>query len=200
MRIDKIIVGLILTLFIAQASEQKCLEGDARACFEYALPLVTGENAKVQDIRERGLSFMRKSCILGYAKACDNMGTNYYKDKSYIAARPYLESSCERGVKSACESLAVIYRDGHDIRQDDIKARIFFEKACDLQSGDACYNVAIIYRGGFGVEKNRVKEKAFYKKGCESGLQAGCDRYIELDNEDKGIETGVWATVKSWFK
>jgi TPR repeat protein len=92
-----------------------------------------------------------------------------------------------------------MYRDGHDVKQDDVLSRQFYEKACDLQSGDACYNVAIIYRGGFGVVKNRTQEKAFYKKGCDVGLKAGCARFTELDHEDKGIETGIMATIKSWF-
>ena len=96
--------------------------------------------------------------------------------------------------------MGVIYRDGHDVQADDVKSREFFEKACELNSADACYYVAIIYRGGFGVRKDRNKEKTFYQKSCDAGLKAGCDRFTELDNEDKGIETGIWATVKSWFK
>ncbi|MEA1880371.1 MAG: tetratricopeptide repeat protein [Campylobacterota bacterium] len=184
----------------ADVYKTACIENNATACYKYGLPLVSGKNAKVQDIREEGMSFIRKSCILGYGLACDIMGERYYNDKNYRVAKPYLEESCERGVIDACEALGTMYRDGHEVRADDVKSRIYYEKACDLHSGDACYAVAIIYRGGFGVEKNREKEKAFYKKGCDSGLKAGCDRYSELDNEDKGIETGIWATFKSWFK
>jgi TPR repeat protein len=200
MNIHKLLLTLLLSFGYIQANEKACMEGNASACYAYALPLVTGENAEVQDIREKGLGYMRKSCILGYDKACDVLGENYYKDKSYIAARPYLKQSCERGVKSACEAVGVIYRDGHDVKHDDGQARVYFEKACNLKSGDACYNVAIIHRGGFGVTKSRVMEKDFYKKACDAGLKAGCDRYTELDNEDKGIETGVWADIKQIFK
>jgi len=195
-------IGLISFMPLKANNNHKasCMASNASACYEYAYPLVIGENAKVQDIREEGLNYMRKSCVLGFDKACDVMGENYYKDKSYIAAKPYLEKSCDRGVKTACESMGVIYRDAHDVRHDDVKAREFFEKACRLKSPDACYNVAIIYRGGFGVIKSRSKEKSFYEKACRHGLKAGCDRFTELDNGDKGIETGIWASVKSWFK
>ena len=184
---------------IANENKVACMTNDASACYAYALPLITGDNAKVQDAREEGLSYIRKACVLGHKKACDLLGENYFKDKSYIAARPYLEKSCNRGVKTACESMGVIYRDGHDVRPDDTKTREFFTKACELKSGDACYNVAIIYRGGFGVEKSRVSEKLYYTKACESGLKAGCDRFTELDNDDKGIDTGIIATIKAWF-
>ncbi len=177
-----------------------CSDNNATACYEHGLPMVTGENAKVQDIKEEGLSYMRKACALGEGRACDVIGDNYYKDTNYGAAIPYLEKSCDRGIKSACEAMGTIYRDGHDVRPDDVRSREFYEKACELKSGNACFNVAIIYRGGFGVEKSRTKEKAFYKKGCDAGLKAGCDRFVELDNEDKGIETGIWATIKNWFK
>jgi len=180
-------------------SKEKCMENNASECYLYALPLLRGDNSKIQDIREEGLEFMRKSCVLGYAKACDIMGENYYKDKRYMAAKPYLEKSCERGIKSACEKIGVIYRDARDVNQNDVKAREFFEKACSLKSADACYNVAIIYRGGFGVAKNRIKEKDFYDKSCKYGLKVGCDRFIDLDNEDKGIQIGIWSKIKSWF-
>jgi len=200
--IKSLLLGFICLLPLSASDTNKiaCLENNASACYDYALPLVTGDNAKVQDIREEGLNFMRKSCVLGFDKACNKMGENYYKDKSYIAAKPYLEASCNRGVKTACEAMGVIYRDAHDVRHDDVKAREFFEKACALKSPDACYNVAIIYRGGFGVTKSRKHEKTFYKKACDSGLKAGCDRFTELDNEDRGIETGIFENIKAWFK
>lgn len=200
---NKISIILIFTIFTflqADILKMACMDDNATACYTYALPLVSGDNAKVQDIKEEGMSYMRKACILGENRACDVMGDNYYKDAAYIAAKPYLTASCGRGVKNACESMGTMYRDGHDVKQDDVLSRKFYEQACDLKSGDACYNVAIIYRGGFGVEKSRKSEKLFYKKGCDAGLKAGCDRYIELDNEDKGIETGVFATIKSFFK
>jgi TPR repeat protein len=202
----KIIAVLILSLVSLCAStpdefKNACKEdNNATACYHFALPLVTGENAKVQDIKEEGMSYIRKACIYGENRGCDIMGKNYYEDKNYRTAMPYLEESCNRGVKFACEYMGTMYRDGHDVRPDDVKAREFYEKACELKSGDACFNVAVIYRGGFGVEKSRVKEKEFYKKGCDAGRKTACERFVELDNEDKGIETGIWTTIKSWFK
>ena len=179
--------------------KQKCLNDDATACYELGFPLTQGDNAKVQDYLEKGMAYMRKACMYGENKACDVMGAQYYKDKNYIIAVEYLTKSCNRGIKTACESVGVIYRDGHLKKFDDVKAREFFTKACELKSGDACYNVAIIYRGGFGVKKSKTTEKKYYQKACDAGLKAGCDRFTELDNEDKGIETGIIATIKSWF-
>ena len=193
----------IVSLSASTADELKyaCkVDNNATACYYFALPLVTGENIKVQDIREEGMSYMRRACLEGENRGCDVMGENYYKDKNYNIAMTYLEKSCSRGVKFACEAMGTIYRDGHDVRANDVKSREYYEKACVLKSGDACFNVAIMYRGGFGVEKSRVKEKEFYKKGCDTGLKAACDWFVELDSEDKGIETGIWATIKSWFK
>ena len=195
---------LLLTLNLSASTEallkQKCANDDATACYDLGFPLTQGDNAKVQDYLEEGMAYMRKACMYGENKACDVMGAQYFKDKNYIIADEYLTKSCNRGVKTACESLGIIYRDGHLKKFDDAKAREFFTKACDLKSGDACYNVAIIYRGGFGVTKSRATEKEFYKKGCDAGIKAGCYRFTELDNEDKGIETGLWADIKNWFK
>ncbi|RLA68458.1 MAG: hypothetical protein DRQ78_00515 [Epsilonproteobacteria bacterium] len=191
---------LVLANLSTDELKNACAEDNASACYAYGLPLITGDNAKVQDIKEEGMSYMRKACLLDEYRGCDEMGKNYYKNENYIIARTYLKKSCERGVKFACESMGTVYRDGHSVRPDDVKSREFYEKACDLNSGDACYNVAIIYLGGFGVEKSRTKEKAFYKKSCDAGLKAGCNKFIELDNEDRGIETGILATIKAWFQ
>lgn len=204
--LHKIISVLIVSLVSLSATttdelKNACkVDNNATACYQYALPLVTGENAKVQDLREEGMSYMRRACLEGENRGCDAMGEHYYKNKNYAIAMTYLEPACNRGVKSACDAMGAIYRDGHDVRANDVKSREYYEKACELKSGDACYNVAIMYRGGFGVEKSRVKEKEFYKKGCDAGRKTACERYRDLDNEDKGIETGIWATIKSWFQ
>jgi TPR repeat protein len=205
--LKKIIIPFILivntTVLMASdagALKNACKAGNATACYDYALPLTQDDNAKTQDILEEGMAYMRRACLSGEEKGCDVMGDRYFIDKNFGAARPYLIKSCNRGIKSACEATGTIYRDGHDVKQNDVKAREFFEKACALKSGDSCYNVAIIYRGGFGVEKSRTKEKEFYKKGCDVGLKAGCMRFTELDNEDKGIKTGLWIDIKNWFK
>ncbi len=174
-------------------------ENNATACYLYALPLVQGDNAKVQDLKEEGNLYMRKGCSLMNDNACTYLGENYYTEKRYRAAMPYLEQSCVHNIDDACSALGTIYRDGHDTRIDDIKSREYYEKACMLKSADACYAVALVYRAGFGVDKNRTQEKNFYKKACDNNLKVGCDRFTELDNEDKGIKTSMWDRIKSWF-
>jgi TPR repeat protein len=201
----KIIVSVLFILALVKADDASvvktaCIDNNASACYNYALLLITGENAKIQDLHEEGIGYMRKACVLGESKGCDELGKHYFKIARYQAAVPYLEKSCNNGLKVACESMGIIYRDGHDTRPNDEKARVFFEKACALDSGDACYNVAIIYRGGFGIPKNRATEKRFYQLSCKTGLKAGCDRFTELDNEDKGIKTGIFSVIKSLFK
>lgn len=201
------IISLLILSFVAlsasTADELKyaCkVDNNATACYYFGLPLITGDNAKAQDIMEEGMSYMRRACMEGENRGCDEMGRNYYKNKNYNIASTYLEKSCNRGVRFACEAMGTIYRDGHDVRPDFVKSREYYEKACELNSGDACFNVAIMYRGGFGVEKSRAKEKEYYKKGCDAGRRTACERFEELDNEDKGIKTGIWTTIKNWFK
>ena len=129
----KFIVSLNLFILSSLSASQYetfkvlCSDHNGTACYEYGLPMVTGENEKVQDIKEEGMSYIRKACILGENRACDLMGDNYYKDQNYRAAIPYLEKSCARSVKFACEALGTIYRDGHDVRPDDVKSREFYE-------------------------------------------------------------------------
>jgi len=177
----------------------ECKDGNALSCYGVAKALTRGENAEIQEKKELGLEYMRKACIYGEEKACDELGDNYYKEKHYIAAKPYLIKSCGKGIVSACESMGTMYRDGQDVKQDDTQSREFYEKACNLKSKDACINVAIIYRGGFGIEQNSTIEKSYYKKACDYGSEAGCNSFTKLDNKEKGIETGFFATIKNFF-
>lgn len=201
----KLVLALFVSLTWINAEEldaqiEACHKDDVASCYKAGIALTTGKNAEDQEKKNMGLEYIRKACKFGEEKACDVLGDNYYIDKHYQAARPYLENACNRGIVTACEAMGTMYRDAQEIRQNDILAREFYEKACVLKSADACINVAIMYRGGFGVEKSRVQEKMFYKKACDAGSKAGCDSFKKMDNKDKGIEEpGLWDKFKSLF-
>jgi len=178
----------ILNATTLEENKKDCKNNNPNSCFKVGLELVSGENGEDQEIKAIGLDYIRKACQIGDNKACDWQGDNYFKDGNYIASIPFLDKSCKRDIKSACEALGTIYRDGHDVKQDDVKSRGYYESACELKSGNSCINVALIYRGGFGVKKNRNKEKLYYKKACDNGVKVGCNNFTKMDNKDKGIK------------
>jgi hypothetical protein len=66
-----------LSLSVVQGEEKLkllCSEGNATACYAFGLPMISGENEKVQDIREEGMDYMRKACLLKEYRGCDKMG------------------------------------------------------------------------------------------------------------------------------
>ena len=205
----KLLWSLLLLFTSVQALElstkikaqiEDCQKGHVVSCYDVGMLLSTGENAEDQEKKNLGLEYIRRACKYGENKACDTLGENYFEDKHYGAAKPYFEASCERGVVSACSGLGTMYRDGLDMRQNDVKSRIYYEKACALNDKDACMNVAIIYRGGFGVDINRSMEKQYYQKACKAGSEVGCKSFRKMDNKDKGIEEpGLWEKFKSLF-
>ena len=205
----KLIFGLCVGLLSLHAIElpqeinkqiEDCKNGHTLSCMDVGVALTTGENAEDQEKKDLGLEYMRRACSYGETKACDLLGENYFKDKHFLAAKPYFESACERNIVTACTGLGTMYRDGNDVKQDDILSRKYYEKACTLGDKDACINVAIIYRGGFGVEKDRAQEKMYYKKACDAGSKVGCSSFTRMDNKDKGIEEpGLWEQFKSLF-
>lgn len=201
----KLLYILVMVLTVAEAVEIEakiadCKNGNIQSCFEAGKDLTSGKNAENQEKKSLGLELIRKSCKYGKAEACDILGENYYGNKHYQAARPYLHNSCNKGVKHACEAMGTMYRDAQEVRQNDGLAREYYEKACALGSADSCMNVAIMYRGGFGVQKERTQEKMYYKKACDAGSKAGCDAYAVMDNKDRGIEEpGFFDTLKSLF-
>jgi len=179
---------------------EDCKNGHTLSCYDVGVVLTTGENAEDQEKKDLGLEYMRRACSYGEIKACDALGENYFKDQHFLAAKPYFESACERKIVTACSGLGTMYRDGNDVRQDDVLSREYYEKACGLGDKDACINVAIIYRGGFGVTKDRSMEKKYYKKACDAGSKVGCSSFTRMDNKDKGIEEpGLWEQFKSLF-
>jgi len=183
-----------------EAQTQSCQNGNVQSCYDVGLVLTTGKNAENQEKQNLGLEYIRRACTYGHNDACDTLGENYFKNGHYLAARPLYEKACERGVMHACMGLGTIYRDGHDVKQDDVISREYYEKACALGSQNSCISVAIIYRGGFGVPRDRNMSKQFYKKACEAGSEAGCDSFKKMDNQDKGIaEPGLWEKLKSLF-
>ena len=178
----------------------ECKSGQTLRCMDVGVALTTGDNAEDQEKKDLGLEYMRRACNYGETKACDLLGENYFKDKHFFAAKPYFESACERNMVTACTGLGTMYRDGNDVKQDDVLSRTYYEKACNLGDKDACLNVAIIYRGGFGIEKSRVQEKAYYKKACDAGSEVGCSSFTRMDNKDKGIEEpSLLERLKSLF-
>lgn len=179
---------------------EACKSGNIQSCYEAGLTLTTGDNAEDQLKKSLGLEYIRKACKYGQEQACDTMGENYYADKHYQAAKPYLIVSCNKGSKTACEAMGTMYRDAQEIKQNDVLAREYYEKACTLGSADACINVAIMYRGGFGVNIDRKMEKTFYKKACDLESKAGCALFTKINNQDKGIEEpGILEKLKSLF-
>jgi len=182
------------------AQTEDCKKGHVKSCYDVGVTLSSGENAEDQGKKDLGLEYVRRACKYGEKKACDYLAENYFKDGHYLAAKPLYEDACKRGVVNACMGLGTIYRDGHDVQQNDVISREYYEKACELGSKNSCINVAIIYRGGFGVTKDRNMVKKYYKKACDNGSEAGCDSFTKMDNKDKGIEEpGLWDKFKSLF-
>ena len=202
-------VGLVSLNALELSSEvtnkiEDCRMGTVKSCYEVGNILTSGANAENQEKKDLGLEYIRRACTHGLDIACDTLGDNYYGNKHYQAARPLFEQSCQRGVLHACEALGTMYRDGQDVRPNDVTSREYYEKACELGSKDSCINVAIIYRGGFGVKKDRSMAKKYYKKACHAGSTAGCDRFKIMNNKDKGIEepsifSKIWTRIKSLF-
>jgi TPR repeat protein len=200
-----ILLLLITFLTVLQANKEdkqvmQCKDGNITSCHEVGVFLTTGDNKENQEKKELGLDLLRKACKYQNVDSCDILGDNYYKDKHYQAAKPYLKDACARKVKHACEAMGTMYRDAQEVKQDDVQSRYYYEKACELKSGDACINVAIMYRGGFGVKITRALEKKFYKKACAAGSSVGCDAFKRMDNKDKGIKEPSWFDkLKSLF-
>ena len=121
--------------------ETKCNNRDAESCFDLGNLYYNGKG--VERNYKKGMEFYGKSCEMGEAKGCNNLGYSYrwglvsgeMDDKK---ANEFFGKACEMRNARGCHRLGIVYKNGYGIRQDYKKAREFYSKACDLGYQKGC--------------------------------------------------------------
>jgi len=103
-----------------------------------------------------------------YPKACEWMGSYFYKIQKYDEALTYLQKGADAGNSLSQVALGDIYRLGRGTPQDLDKAIEWYEKALD--AGEKCMNNL-----GHVYYKKREMDKAFllFKKASELSIRQG---------------------------
>ena len=76
--------------------------------------------------------------------------------------------------------VALMYKDGKGVTQDDFKAVKYWQKACGLKVGRGCFNLGVMYANGKGVRQGNTEILNFFGKACDLKLPLGCKNYARL--------------------
>ena len=104
-------------------AEDKCNQGDGKACVEAGTAYNTGVDSKGKKIevdQEKAKSILLKACSLGQGEICASIADELVKGQNpdFVAATEFYQKACEAGFKSSCSNLGLIFANGNDIRQN----------------------------------------------------------------------------------
>lgn len=133
--------------------EELCAGKDAKSCYELARA-IEASSVKKEDLA-RVLELFEKSCTLGYAGGCIDLGYIITtRAKPFYTLRLY--------------------------KEDDSRALELFYRACVMQAEEGCNNYGLMYEQGRGTDEDVNLALYFYNAACELGSAKGCDNYKRL--------------------
>jgi TPR repeat protein len=81
---------------------------------------------------------------------------------------------CDRGIATACATLAVRTEHGEGVPKDTTRAVMLYERACELKDPSACSTAARMHAVGAGVPPNRQKQIDLLAQACLLGDVIAC--------------------------
>ncbi|MDE7109530.1 MAG: sel1 repeat family protein [Muribaculaceae bacterium] len=117
-------------------------------------------------------------------------------------AMPEVWEQCARlaqnGDAEAQYRLAVMYREGRIVGENQAEAFYWFRKSASNGNGDAMYEVGRCFRDGLGViADNRIAAENFWR-AAERGNPEGAYCYAEMLRDGKGVPQDKGKAYK-WF-
>lgn len=82
--------------------ERQCNNGNAWSCVDLGYLYNFGEGVK-QDYKKASELF-GKSCEMGYAVGCYNLGIYYYNRRDYNTAMEFYGKACDLGEQKGCDA------------------------------------------------------------------------------------------------
>lgn len=136
----------------------ECDGGNAESCFQAAKWLAardTGSAMGLSVAASQALSYMRKSCELGYQAACDAVQNAHLEPTQRLPRQDTMEQDaaalqdrCKRGDNAAC---------------------VVFQSVSKCQQGlsQGCDSAGNAYLGALGGTRDVGKTKSYWRRACE---------------------------------
>ena len=161
------------------------------------------ERLQVEQNREEGVEWFKKSAERGYVSAQNNLALCYYNgegvEKNIEKAVELWKKSAEQGNAVAQQSLGTCYYHGEGVEKNLDKAVEWFKKSAEQGQAVAQQGLGTCYYYGEGVEKNAEKAVEWWKKSAEQGNAVAQQSLGTCYYNGEGVEKNIDKAVE-WFK
>lgn len=148
-------------------------------------------STKLTLIRKFVVVFILLSVQAGMALADVNedlqKGLQAYQQRDYSTALSYLRPLAENGVAEAQRKLAVMYRHGRGVKQNDVEAIKWYRKAAEQGHVRAQNSLGIMYRFGLGVGKDSQEAAKWLTAAAEQGDSKGQENIAMMFLDGDGV-------------
>ena len=153
--------------------ERRCEARDQAACANFGSVLIMSTEASK---RARGEHLLRAACRAGEPRACASLATMMATGacgvgQSFDEAIKFADYSCQRGLKKACVTTAIV--GAKRGRPGDVeKALAILEGTCAALHGDACFQLGWI--AGHPPIDDQARSEQAYRDGCALRSPSSC--------------------------
>lgn len=165
--------------------EQQCEAKESTSCSHAGTLYLKSK----QDPAQGGKLYAR-SCELGYAAGCSNLGVLHAGGKGVAQddgkAAQLFEQACDGGDAIGCFNLASMTYSGRGVSKDLRGAVSLFRQACDAGKAAGCVNLGNAYDDGEGAPKDAERAYSLFKRACEGEEAAGCTSLAYMTAEGRG--------------
>lgn len=163
-------------------NEFLCFLNQGDKCYAAGLDYQKGtDTIKIDENKEKQLSYYQKSCELNYALGCEReaeLGDNGLRlDKNYKNSIELYTKACNLDKKAAinsCIKLANVYFGGVFVKIDTFKSHDLFEESCTNGSGESCSYLATYFYHSIAAKEENPKFYNYLKKSCDYEYGPGC--------------------------
>lgn len=155
--------------------EKQCAAGEGWSCSRAGSAYVGGAGGVAED-QAKASSLFKKSCELGHAGGCANMGVLLTKgaNKDDAQAAQLFDKACAGGDAVGCFDLGALAFEGRGVAKDAARATKLFKQACDAGNAAGCVNYGAALDEGAGVTKDPALALKFFQRACEGDKAEGC--------------------------
>jgi uncharacterized protein len=141
--------------------------------------------------------------LIGSADAvrADGFDKGYaaYEAGDYAEAVKWFRKAAEQGDAIAQYNLALMYRDGEGVTQDDAEAVKWFRKAAEQGVANAQYNLALRYDKGKGVTQDYAEAAKWFRKAAKQGNASAQSNLGVMYFNGEGVTQDVAEALK-WYR
>ncbi len=149
--------------------------------------------------RDQQESHPQPQALDGDANALNARGLKAYDEGNYDVAVRYLRRAAEMGHPKAQNHLAVCYKLGRGVPQNDSSAVKWLHQAAEQGEVDAQYNLGIAYMEGTGVGKNETTAVEWYKKAALQGKVSAQFNLGVFYESGRGVRQDVREAIR-WYR